>query len=556
MENKILIDSVNNLKVALNEISVYDFDVYTSMELYYKIAENFNKVIKELNRFEGVISDEVIKQNEKLLYLLGDGLKIEVVDKINEMVEKGVFDTIINHNIFNNLKNDINNVKSQLEHKASKDDIARISTGTPLFASSTAEMTDTTRTYVNTTDGYVYIYSVGSWTKTSILYQSTGIQDKSISEEKTTFIEVSPNLFDKDNCIQGKALVGGSGNNINSMTDANSLTWVSNIIEVEPNTQYIANSKNDATRFMVVSYKSDGNYDAGVTGVLTGENYVITTRANTKYIRFTFATTVLNMDTFMLVKGTTLPITYKGYYKKLDENLISDTIERIETLENVMIPLNPVLIEGNEISTFNHIVCCGDSLTKGVFNSSTNSFEDIKYSYPAFLTKLTGVTTENLGNPSYTTKQWYENRQGRDFSIYDCAIIQLGVNDVVQSVTDDETLEYLQKIIDKLHTDNPKMKIFIATITGSKWYDTEAYRTKSEVIRQFASNKESQNIFCVDLKKYSQIYDLPYASGHLTALGYMKQAEEYKNYISYIMKSNSEYFDDIQFIGTDYLPYN
>ena len=102
MENKILIDSVNNLKVALNEISVYDFDVYTSMELYYKIAENFNKVIKELNRFEGVVSDEVIKQNEKLLYLLDEGLKIEVVDKINEMVEKGVFDTIINHNIFNN----------------------------------------------------------------------------------------------------------------------------------------------------------------------------------------------------------------------------------------------------------------------------------------------------------------------------------------------------------------------------------------------------------------------------------------------------------------------
>lgn len=103
MENKILIDSVNNLKVALNEISVYDFDVYTSMELYYKIAENFNKVIKELNRFEGVISEEVVKQNEKLLYLLGEGLNQEVVKKINEMVDNGTFETIINHDIFNNL---------------------------------------------------------------------------------------------------------------------------------------------------------------------------------------------------------------------------------------------------------------------------------------------------------------------------------------------------------------------------------------------------------------------------------------------------------------------
>ena len=115
MENKILIDSVNNLKVALNEISVYDFDVYTSMELYYKIAENFNKVIRELSRFEGVISEEIVKQNEKLIYLLGEGLNQEVVDKINEMVEEGIFDTIINHNIFNNLKNDINNLNSELE---------------------------------------------------------------------------------------------------------------------------------------------------------------------------------------------------------------------------------------------------------------------------------------------------------------------------------------------------------------------------------------------------------------------------------------------------------
>ena len=118
MENKILIDSVNNLKVALNEISVYDFDVYTSMELYYKIAENFNKVIRELSRFEGLISEEIVKQNEKLIYLLGEGLNQEVVNKINNMVETGVFDSIINLNIFNNLKEDIKNVSSQLEHIA------------------------------------------------------------------------------------------------------------------------------------------------------------------------------------------------------------------------------------------------------------------------------------------------------------------------------------------------------------------------------------------------------------------------------------------------------
>ena len=37
--SKQLIENVEELRKALNEISVYDFDVYTSMELYYKIGK-------------------------------------------------------------------------------------------------------------------------------------------------------------------------------------------------------------------------------------------------------------------------------------------------------------------------------------------------------------------------------------------------------------------------------------------------------------------------------------------------------------------------------------
>ena len=101
--SKKLIENVEELRKALNEISVYDFDVYTSMELYYKIANKLNEVIKELMRFEGLVSDEVIKQNEKLIYLLGEGLNIEVIKKINQMVQDGTMDSIINHNVFKTL---------------------------------------------------------------------------------------------------------------------------------------------------------------------------------------------------------------------------------------------------------------------------------------------------------------------------------------------------------------------------------------------------------------------------------------------------------------------
>lgn len=112
--SKKLIENVTELKKALNEISVYDLDVYTAIELYYKIANKLNEVIKELSRFEGVVSDEVIKQNEKLIYLLGEGLNIEVIKKINQMVADGTMDSIINHNVFNSLNNKIDEYKEEL----------------------------------------------------------------------------------------------------------------------------------------------------------------------------------------------------------------------------------------------------------------------------------------------------------------------------------------------------------------------------------------------------------------------------------------------------------
>lgn len=122
--SKNLIENVGELRKTLNEISVYDFDVYTSMELYYKIANKLNEVIKELMRFEGVVSDEVIEQNEKLIYLLGEGLNNEVVNKINQMIHNGTMDSIINNNVFNSLNNKIDNYKdelsSQIKEKVTK----------------------------------------------------------------------------------------------------------------------------------------------------------------------------------------------------------------------------------------------------------------------------------------------------------------------------------------------------------------------------------------------------------------------------------------------------
>ena len=81
---------------------------------------------------------------------------------------------------------------AQLEHCAKKDDVAKISSGTPLFTSSTTEMTDVTKNYVNTTDGYLYIYSNGNWTKTGVKYQEMGLSDGQVTPEK--LVSINENL--------------------------------------------------------------------------------------------------------------------------------------------------------------------------------------------------------------------------------------------------------------------------------------------------------------------------------------------------------------------------
>ena len=106
----------NQLKNSINEISVYDFNSYTSIELYYKIANKVNEIIKELERHEILVSDEIIKQNNALQEMFDSGLHNEVVNKINDMVNDGTMDSIINHNIFNE-------INSQIKEKATKKEV-------------------------------------------------------------------------------------------------------------------------------------------------------------------------------------------------------------------------------------------------------------------------------------------------------------------------------------------------------------------------------------------------------------------------------------------------
>lgn len=68
------------------------------------------------------------------------------------------------------------------------DGLAVFSSATPLFASSVAGMTDTTRIYCNTSDGYLYVFTGEEWENTGILYRDPGIVASDIPVTDTNLI--------------------------------------------------------------------------------------------------------------------------------------------------------------------------------------------------------------------------------------------------------------------------------------------------------------------------------------------------------------------------------
>lgn len=218
---------------------------------------------------------------------------------------------------------------------------------------------------------------------------------------------------------------------------------------------------------------------------------------------------------------------------------------------------NPTKYNGKEIAVFNNILCIGDSLTARVFDYSENGGGfgiRSQYSYPSQLAKITGCNVTNWGISGATTQSWYENKISISrWQWYDCAIINLGANDIEKNgVTASSSKKYLQKIIDKLKEDNSNIKIFLMTVVPAYYNrDSEWYSTINQT--RYELSRANENCYFVDLSKYSETGDEIYHYGHLTAMGYRKEAEEVVAYISKIIAENMKEFKWVQHIGTSHL---
>lgn len=380
---KQLIDNVNKIKTTLNEISVYNLDVKTAIELYYELAKKVNEVINELSRFEGVVSDEVIKQNEKLIYLLGEGLKEQVVIKIDNLIKDGTIQDLINNKIFNDLNNKIDTLKQEVNEqfntieyeKLSNIDfekrINQIASGSPKGVYSTlselqkAKPTGDTGIYITTDNGNWNYWDGSSW-KAGGVYNSLGLADNSVTEKKTTFARKSKNLFNINTITNNKKM-----DSAGTITDNDE--WViSEYIKVEQGKQY----KPSASAVKVL-YNSNFEY---VTGYGNSSD-TFTTVNNTSYVRLCIHKSVLPDFQFEQNNITT---SYEQYGVLIDD-LIADV--DVKNQVSICNSKNNSSYNNKRINNHDEIINIFDISTGIIARTGITSknfeyvYKDNKYSY-------------------------------------------------------------------------------------------------------------------------------------------------------------------------------
>lgn len=88
-------------------------------------------------------------------------------------------------------------------------EVESLASGSPLVASSISEMTDTTRVYVNTTDGHWYTYNGNTWVDGGV-YQAKEIADGNITPDKININSYSKlkNIYDTKYFILNSHITG------------------------------------------------------------------------------------------------------------------------------------------------------------------------------------------------------------------------------------------------------------------------------------------------------------------------------------------------------------
>ena len=321
-----------------------DFDAITNYQLLCKIVEYLRNVIaNELTMEENITNlynEFVSLKNYIDNYFTNLDVQEEINNKLDEMASDGSLTNLIKNYvdpIYQEYENNINDAINIQNGKIEiiENQVNSLASGAPIPVSSTSDMTDTNKIYVNTTDGYWYYYNKTNWVQGGV-YQATGIAPNTINAEMIKFHKRTNNLFNNFTPTIVKMIYSTS--TLKMIENANSTTIV---IPCEPNTKY-AFKKTLGSRFNIWGTKNFPDVGEDVLNPLRDFNMsspqydIYETTSNTNYLCFwvhnTGAEPNINiqdlLNTVMINKGDTY-LPYEPYYyiNIKDEDLTDNNID-------------------------------------------------------------------------------------------------------------------------------------------------------------------------------------------------------------------------------------
>ncbi len=115
--------NIREMARRMNLVSIDDMCRYSIPQLVVMIANKMNELMDEVGQFESDVNEVVKSQNEKIQYLLGEGLHLEVGNIFDGWVKDGTFDTLLNQSALKKVNDRIDETNAQLSHKLSIDGI-------------------------------------------------------------------------------------------------------------------------------------------------------------------------------------------------------------------------------------------------------------------------------------------------------------------------------------------------------------------------------------------------------------------------------------------------
>ena len=249
-------------------------------------------------------------------------------------------------------------------------------------------------------------------------------------------------------------------------------------------------------------------------------------------------------------------------------------------------PLDRLVTDGGFCAIFRTVVCIGDSLSSGEFESKnadgSKGYHDLfEYSWGQFLGRSCGSKVYNFSRGGMTAKEYIEGfADANGFwdkdKLAQAYIIALGVNDLLNrnqeigGIGDINLSDYTKnagtfagyygQIIQRIKVLQPRAKIFLVSMPKSGNVQDEKRREHRDLLKEFT--ELFSNTYLIDLYEYSPVQDEKFREvfweGHMTPTGYVLTAKMVESYIDYIIRKNPQDFKQVGFIGTDlyYTPEN